>query len=106
MRSNLIDVGELAMSLTLTEVTLDQDILERLEKLAKSRFTTTEALMITAIREMLDREDARPEFDRITLERWAQFQADGKYISHERVDAWLARLEAGENIDPPEPECD
>jgi predicted transcriptional regulator len=94
------------MSLTLTKVTLDQTLIERLEKLAKSRFTTTEALMITAIKEMLDREDARPEFDRITLERWAEFEATGKYISHERVDAWLARLEAGEDVEPPEPECD
>jgi hypothetical protein len=39
-----------------------------------------------------------------TQERLAAFDATGKFISGEKMDAWLARLEAGELAPPPEPE--
>jgi predicted transcriptional regulator len=49
-------------------------------------------------------EEAREDFNRITVERWARYQADGKHVTAEKADAWLARLEAGEDVDPPEDE--
>jgi len=37
------------------------------------------------------------------LRAWEEYQATGLHLTGEEVDAWLARLEAGEDIDPPAP---
>lgn len=92
------------MPLTTTSLKLDPDIKERVQKLAETRRRSANWLMGEAIREFLAREEAREEFNRITVERWAEYQADGKSVSAEKADAWLARLGAGEDVDPPENE--
>ncbi len=45
--------------------------------------------MKEAIRQFLDREEAT-EQTRLDAQRLAQYEADGKTISHDVVDAWLA----------------
>ena len=35
------------------------------------------------------------------LAAWAAYETTGEHATHEVVDAWLARLEAGEDADPP-----
>jgi predicted transcriptional regulator len=92
------------MPLTTTSLKLDPDIKERVQKLAETRRRSANWLMGEAIREFLAREEAREEFNRITVERWVAYQADGKSVSAEKADAWLARLETGEDVDPPEDE--
>ena len=37
------------------------------------------------------------------LAAWAAYQADCKHITAKEADAWLARLEAAEDIEPPPP---
>lgn len=49
-------------------------------------------------------QEARAELDRETMERWTEYKATGKHVSFEDVDAWVARLEAGEVVEPPEAE--
>jgi len=94
------------MPITAPKLELDADLAQRLETLAKSRDSTPTALIEKAVRDLVSREESRAEINRLTEERWEAYQADGKYISEERADAWFARLEAGEHVDPPEPECD
>jgi predicted transcriptional regulator len=92
------------MPLTTTSLKIDANTKERLQKLAASRRRSANWLMGEAIREFLTREEAREDFNRVTVERWAEYQADGKNVTAEKADAWLARLEAGEDVDPPEDE--
>jgi len=92
------------MPLTTTSLKIDADTKERLQKLAASRRRSANWLMGEAIREFLTREEAREDFNRVTVERWAEYQADGKHVTAEKADAWLARLETGEDVDPPEDE--
>ena len=33
---------------------------------------------------------------------WSQYQNTGQHVTAEEADAWLARLEAGEDTAPPE----
>jgi len=56
------------------------------------------------IRGFVDSEEARARFLRDGVEAWEAYQRTGKYVSEARADAWLARLEAGEDADPPEAE--
>ena len=36
------------------------------------------------------------------LEAWAEYQATGLHLTFEEADVWLARLEQGQDEDPPE----
>jgi len=92
------------MPTTAPKLELDADLTQRLENLAKSRQSTPTALIEKAVRDLITREESRAEFDRITLERLADYEATGKCVSAERADAWLDRLEAGDDIDPPDDE--
>jgi predicted transcriptional regulator len=47
---------------------------------------------------------ARKEHLEKIAEAWEAYQASGRYVTAEKADAWLARLEAGEDVEPPE--CD
>jgi len=91
------------MPLTTTSLKLDIEIKERIQKLAESRRRSANWLMGEAIREYVSREEAREQFNRDTVEAWEEYKRTGKSISAEAADAWLARLEAGEDVDPPEP---
>lgn len=35
------------------------------------------------------------------LAAWANYQATGLHLTGDEADAWLARLKAGEDVDPP-----
>jgi len=91
------------MKLTTTSIKLDPDLKERLNRLATTQRRSANWLMGEAIREFLTREEARVELDHDTLARWEDYKTTGKYVSEEAADAWLDRLEAGEDLPPPEP---
>jgi predicted transcriptional regulator len=92
------------MPLTSTSLKLDPDIKARVQKLAEAQRRSANWIMNEAIREFVSKAEAIAEMDRDMVERWEEYQATGKYVSAERADAWLARLEAGDLIPPPEPE--
>ena len=45
----------------------------------------------------------RKRLRRDALEAWTEFKATGKHVTADEVDAWLAGLERGENVEPPIP---
>jgi predicted transcriptional regulator len=50
----------------------------------------------------MKREAIRDEFRVNALAAWADYQATGLHVTEEEADAWLAKLEAGEDGEPPE----
>jgi len=76
--------------MTSKAVKLDEAIYDRLKNLAETRQRTPHWLMKEAIRQFLEREEAAEQIRLDTLQRLAQLEADGKVISHEVVDEWLA----------------
>jgi predicted transcriptional regulator len=46
-------------------------------------------------------EECRQQFRRDALAAWEEYQATGHHLTRAEVDAWLARLEAGDDADPP-----
>ena len=83
-------------------VKLDPEMRERLKSIAAVRDRSAHWLMREAIAQYVEREESRESFRQDALRAWEDYQADGLHVTDEEADAWLARLEAGEDAPPPE----
>jgi predicted transcriptional regulator len=88
---------------TTTSLKLDAETKARLQKLATARRRSAHWLMREAIEQYVAREEARESLRNDALAAWNDYQATGEHITAEKADAWLARLEAGEDAQPPQP---
>lgn len=82
---------------------LDEALHQRIQHLAQTQNRTAHAMLHTAIENYLEREEKRQAFQQDALEAWEEYQRTGLHLTGEEVDAWLARLQAGE--DAPLPPC-
>jgi predicted transcriptional regulator len=57
--------------------------------------------MREAIEQYVEREEKREQFRQAALAAWTNFQTTGLYVTAEEADAWLAKLEAGEDAATP-----
>ena len=89
-------------TLPTTSLKLDPETKARLQKLANARRRSSHWLMREAIEQYVDREERRERFRQDALAAWAEYQATGLHVTGEEADTWLARLEAGEDAEPPE----
>lgn len=83
-------------------VKLDQETRDRLKRLADARDRSTHWMLREAIAQFLSREEAREAFRQAGLAAWQEYQTTGQHVTHEDADAWLAKLEAGEETDIPQ----
>ena len=88
-----------------TSLKLDSELRDRLRRLAEARRRTPHWLMREASVQYLGREEARERLRADALAAWAEYEATGRHATGEAVDAWLARLEAGEVEAEPPPAC-
>ncbi len=86
-------------------VKLDQDIRDRLKRLADAKDRSTHWMLREAVAQFVDREEKREAFRQAGLQAWAEYQATGQQVTHDEADAWLAQLEAGEEAVVPECHC-
>ncbi|HWK47709.1 MAG TPA: ribbon-helix-helix protein, CopG family [Stellaceae bacterium] len=86
-----------------TSLKLDDAIKSRVQRLAATRRRSAHWLMREAIEQYVEREEKREQLRQSALTAWADYQATGLHVTAEEADAWLARLEAGEDVT--EPEC-
>jgi predicted transcriptional regulator len=84
-------------------LTLDADIERRLLRLAETRQQSADVLMQEAIEQYVGREECRQRLRQDALAAWSEYQADGQHLTGDEADAWLSRLEAGEDVEPPPP---
>lgn len=83
-------------------IKIDPDIKERVKRLADARQRTPHWLMREAILQYVEREEKREALRQDAIRAWNEYQATGLHVTREEADAWLARLEAGEDVEPPE----
>ena len=50
----------------------------------------------------LSADQEREMLKQAALEVWTDYQATGLHLTFEEADAWLARLEQGQDAEPPE----
>ena len=83
-------------------IKIDEDTRNRVKRLAEARQRSSHWLMLEAIRQYVDREEKREAFRQNGINAWNEYQATGLHVSLEEADAWLAQLEAGKDVEPPE----
>jgi predicted transcriptional regulator len=84
-------------------IELDATLSDRLQRLAEARRQSPDELMRKAIEQYIEREENREQLNRDCIAAWEDYQATGLHVTAEEADAWLARLEAGEDAEPPVP---
>jgi predicted transcriptional regulator len=80
-----------------TVVTLDPATDDRVRRLASTRQLSAESLILEAIEQYVTREETRQQ----AVATWDEYRATGLHATAEEADAWLARLEDGEDAAPP-----
>jgi predicted transcriptional regulator len=83
-------------------VKLDDSTRDRLQRLAKARDRSAHWMMREAIAQYLDREERREAYRQDGIRAWEEYQATGLHLTEAEADAWLAELEAGGDVPPPE----
>jgi predicted transcriptional regulator len=83
-------------------IKIDEDIKARVKRLAEARQRTSHWLMREAITQYVDREEKREAFRQDSLKAWEAFRANGLHVTADEADAWMAQLEQGNDIEPPE----
>ncbi|MFT3666051.1 CopG family ribbon-helix-helix protein [Piscinibacter sp.] len=81
---------------------IDEDTKARVKRLADARHRTPHWLMREAITQYVEREEKREAFRQDTLKAWKAYRATGAHVAAEEADAWLAQLEQGKDVGPPE----
>lgn len=83
-------------------IKIDEDTRNRIKRLADARQRSSHWMMLEAIRQYVEREEKREAFLQDGIRAWNEYQATGLHVTGDEAIAWLARLEAGEDVDPPE----
>ena len=91
-----------ATSIRPVAIKIDEDTRERVKRLAEARHRSSHWMMLEAIRQYVEREEKREAFRQDGIRAWNEYQSTGLHVTLEEADAWLARLEAGEDAEPPE----
>jgi len=87
---------------TTTSLQLDPELKERVQRLAASRRRSPHWVMREAVEQYVGREEQREQIRQDALAAWNHYQETGLHATAEQADAWLAKLEAGEDAEVPE----
>jgi predicted transcriptional regulator len=90
------------MATTAIAVKIEAEIKDRMKRLADLKHRSTHWLMKEAINQYLEREEKRESFRQDALLAWNEYQLTGLHVTSEEADAWLAKLEEGQDVEPPE----
>lgn len=83
-------------------IKIDPDIKERMKRLADARHRTPHWMMREAIRQYVEREERRETFRQDAISAWEEYRTTGLHVTTEEADTWLANLEGGKDVEPPE----
>ncbi|MGJ5175673.1 CopG family ribbon-helix-helix protein [Bradyrhizobium oligotrophicum] len=85
------------------EFELQTDVESRLQQLADARRQPAETLLREAVEQYVEREEGRARLQQDAVAAWDDYQSTGLHVTGDEADAWLARLVAGEDVEPPSP---
>lgn len=89
------------MASTPIAVRLADPLKARMRTLADQRRRPMHWLMREAIEQYVAREEQREAFRQEALDAWNHYQTTGLHVTGAEADAWLAELEAGNDVEPP-----
>lgn len=83
-------------------VKIDLEMKARIQRLSEAKHRSMHWLMKEAIRQFVDREERQEALRRDGIQAWEAYQATGLHVTQEEADAWMASLEGGEDLEPPQ----
>jgi len=86
-----------------TSVKLDEDLKSRIQNLADLRHRSSHWIMREAIRDYIEREEAKESFKQEALASWKAYQETGKHLTGKEVSDWLGTW--GTEHEKEIPEC-
>lgn len=72
-----------------TSVKLDEDLKNRIQRLADGRHRSAHWIMREAIRDYVEREEAKESFRQEALASWKAYQETGRHLTGQEVRDWL-----------------
>lgn len=88
--------------MVVTSIKLDDELKGRIQQLAENRRRSAHWIMREAIAEYVEREERKLAYHQEALQAWSGYQKTGLHVTAEQADTWLADLEAGKDVEPPE----
>jgi len=86
-----------------TSVKLDDELKNRIQRLADVRHRSAHWIMREAIRDYVEREEARESFKQEALASWTAYQETGQHLTGQETRDWLKRW--GTDSETEIPEC-
>jgi predicted transcriptional regulator len=80
---------------------LEPEMKERVKHLANAKQRSPHWVMKAAIEQYVEREEKREAAHQDAIKAWEEYKETGLHLTLEETDAWLAELEAGNDIEPP-----
>jgi predicted transcriptional regulator len=84
-----------------TSIKIPGELKERIQSLAEARQRTPHALMLQALETFVTREEQRESLRLEARAAHEEYMRTGLHVTAEEADAWLAELEAGNDVEPP-----
>jgi predicted transcriptional regulator len=85
-----------------TSLKLNKQLKDRVQRLAAARRRTPHWVMREAVEQYVGREEMRERLRQDAAAAWHHFETTGLHVTGDEADAWLAKLEAGEDAEAPE----
>jgi len=85
-----------------TSVKLDDDLKSRIQHLAAMRHRSAHWIMCEAIREYVEREEARESFKQEALASWTAYQETGRHLTGQELHDWLITWGTDKEADIPQ----
>ena len=86
-----------------TSLKLEESIAARIKGLAAQRDRSPHWLMREAIRQYVEREEARESFKAEALASWTAYREDGRHLTGQETADWLTGW--GSDAETPRPPC-
>ena len=86
-----------------TSLKIDETLKTRVQQLANHRRRSAHWVMLEAIRQYVEREEARERFKEEAMASWASYQETGLHLTGKEVSDWLQTW--GADDERAKPEC-
>ncbi len=90
------------MATSATSVKLDDDLKNRVQQLAQRQQRSAHRIMREAIRDYVEKEEAKEQFAQEALASWSSYKQTGKHLTGAEVREWLQTWGTDNEVEIPE----
>ena len=90
------------MATSATSVKLDDDLRSRVQQLAQRQQRSAHGIMREAIRDYVEKEEAKEQFVQEALASWSSYKQTGKHLTGAEVRKWLQTWGTDNEVGIPE----